>query len=107
MDVICLSEIYLDFSSVSNDDDNLEIPGYHLFRADHPSNTKRGGVGIQYLQECSNFEIRIGGKLCRFVSLYRSPSQSQDDFEIFANNFELNIDTATANNSFFFTVCSW
>ena len=27
-------------------------------------------------------------------------SQSQDDFEAFANNFELSIDTATANNTF-------
>ena len=43
---------------------------------------------------------RIGGKLCRFVSLYYSPSQSQDDFKSFANNFELNIDTTTANNTF-------
>ena len=95
----------------------MEIPGYDLFRGDHPSNTKRGGVciyyrdslllkilGIQYLQECINFEIRIGGKLCRFVSLYRSPSQSQDDFEAFANNFELNLDAATANNLTSWTV---
>ena len=86
LDVIYLSETYLD-ASISNDDDNLEIPGYHLLRADHPSNTKQGGVciyyrnslplkilNIQYLHECINFEIRIGGKLCRFVSLYRSPS---------------------------------
>ena len=100
LDVICLSETYLD-SSISNDDDNLEIPGYDLFRADHPSNTKRGSVciyhrnslplkilGTQYLQECLNFEIRLRGKLCRFVSLCRSPSQSQDDFEAFVNNFE-------------------
>ena len=28
------------------------------------------------------------------------PSQSQDDFESFVDNFELNIDTATANNTF-------
>ena len=42
----------------------------------------------------------IGGKLSRFVSLCRSPNQSQDDFESFANNFELNIDTVTANNPF-------
>ena len=111
-DVIHLSETYLD-SSISNDDYNLEIPGYDLFRADHPSNTKWGGVciyyrnslpwkilNIQYLHECINFEIRIGGKLCRFVSLYCSPSQSQDDFESIANNFELNVDTATANNTF-------
>ena len=33
LDVICLSEFYLD-SSISNDDNNLEIPGYDLFRAD-------------------------------------------------------------------------
>ena len=102
--VKCLSETYLN-SSILNDDYNLEIPGYNLFRADHQSNTKRGGVciyyrnslsvktlGIQYLQECINFEKRIGGKLCRLVSLYRSPSQSQANFEAFANNFELNID---------------
>ena len=110
--VTCLSETYLD-SSISNDDGNLEIPGYDLFRADHPSNTKRGGVciyyrnslplkilNIQYLHECINFEIRIGGKLCRFVSLHCSQSQSQDDFESFVNNFELNIGTATAHNIF-------
>ena len=54
----------------------------------YPSNTKRGGVciyytnslplkilGIQYLQECINFETRIEGKLCRLVSLYRSSSK--------------------------------
>ena len=112
LDVICLSETYV-CSSISNNDGNLKILGYDLYRADHPSNTKRGGVciyyrnslplkilGIQYLHECTNFEIRTGGKLCRFVSLYRSPSQSQDDFESFANNFELNVDTATANNTF-------
>ena len=84
-------------------DENFEIPGYNLFIAGHPSNTKQGSVkilGIQYLQECINFEVRIGGTLCRFVSLYHSPSQSQDDFEVFANNFELNLDAATAKNTF-------
>ena len=98
---------------MTNDDDNLKIPGYDLFRADHPSNTKWVGVciyysyslplkilSIQYLHECINFEIRIRSKLCRFVSLYRSTSQLQEDFESFAKNFELNIDTATANNTF-------
>ena len=90
----------------------MEIPGYDLFRADHPPNTKRSDVciyyknslplnflNIQYLHECINFEIKIGGKLCRFVSLYHSPGQSQDNFESFAHNLELNIDTATANNT--------
>ena len=40
-DIICLSETYLN-SSVSCDDDNLEIPGYNLIRADHPSDNRRG-----------------------------------------------------------------
>ena len=84
---------YLD-SSVPVDDDNLQIPGYSSVRADHPSNTKRGGVliyyknflpikliDVKYLHESLNFELRIGGKICKFLFLYRSPSQNKDDFE--------------------------
>ena len=90
-DVIYLSETFLN-ASISNDDDSLEVPGYNLFRADHPSNTKCGGIciyyrnshplkilDIHYLQECINFEIMIGGKLCRFISLYHSPNQSKEN----------------------------
>ena len=40
--MLCLSETYLD-SSISSNDNNLTIPGYDLYRADHPSNVKRGG----------------------------------------------------------------
>ena len=111
-DVICLSETYLD-SSISHDDNNLQIPGYNLYRVDHPSNIKRGGVciyykislllkikNIQYLQECINFEIKIKDKLCNFITLYRSPNQCQDDFESFINNFELNLDSIKTNNPF-------
>ena len=43
IDIICLSETYLD-SSISSDDVNLELRGYNLVRADNPTNTKRGGV---------------------------------------------------------------
>ena len=91
----------------------METPSYDSFRADHPSNTKRGGgciyyrkslplkiLNILYLHQCINSEIRLGGKLNWPVSLYRSPSQSQDDFESFANSFELNIDIITADNKF-------
>ena len=46
-DVVCLFETYLN-CSISNNDDSLEFSGYNLFRADHPSNTKRGGVCIYY-----------------------------------------------------------
>ena len=76
-------------------------------------NVKRGGVciyhnislplkvkNIHYLQECINFEIIIKGKLCNFITLYRSPNQSQDDFEPFVNNFESNLDSVMVNNPF-------
>ena len=97
-DVICLSETYLD-STNAVDDENLEITDYNLVRSDHPANTKRGGVclyyktclplrvlDIQYLNECINFELKIGDKLCTFVALYRSSSQSQNNAETFIDN---------------------
>ena len=39
-----------------------------------------------------NFEISFGGKIFNFISLYRSPSQSSETFEDFADNLELNLD---------------
>ena len=45
LDLICLSEIYQDSS---RDDGLLEVNRYNLVRADHPNNTKRGGVCIYY-----------------------------------------------------------
>ena len=104
MDIICLLETYLD-STIQSDNDNLEIPGYNLFRSDHPSNNKRGGVCIYYkaslpvrvidicfLQECIIFEVMIGDKQCNFVALYRSPSQDQDEFDSFSKNLEITLD---------------
>ena len=44
--------------------------------------------------------MKISEKLSNFIVLYCSPSQSQDDFETFLKNFELNLDTILANNSF-------
>ena len=94
-DVICLSETYLD-PDTSHEDANLEIASYTLVRANQPSNTKRGGaclyyrnslafrlLYIQYLEEYINFEISFAGKVCNFISLYRSPNQSHDIFETF------------------------
>ena len=46
-DLICISETFLD-SSHSDDDQILNLQGYNLIRADHPDNTKRGGVCIYY-----------------------------------------------------------
>ena len=86
MDIIHLSETYLD-SSIQSDNDNLENPGYNLVRFDHSSNYKRGGVSkyrkaslpltvinICFLHRCINFELMKGDKQCNFVALYRSPS---------------------------------
>ena len=47
MIIICLSETFLD-SSISNDDERINIKGYNLLQADHPSNKKRGGVCMYY-----------------------------------------------------------
>ena len=100
-----MSETYLN-SSLASDDDNLEIWGYSLVQSDHPCYNKRGGVcvcyknflplpvlDIQYLHECINFELKIDDKLYNLVALYRTPSQTQDEFEKFSDNFELNLGT--------------
>ena len=46
-DIICFSEIYLNFETPPNDT-RLELPSYNFFHPDHPSNSKRGGVCIYY-----------------------------------------------------------
>ena len=97
-DIICLSETYLD-SSILSHDPNLEVQGYDLIRANHPSNVKRGGVCIYYknhlplkltninlLHECLTIELNIKNKLCMLVALYRSPSQSHSESSRFITN---------------------
>ena len=114
--IIYLSETYLN-SSNSPDDETLEISGYNLVRSDHPLNSKRGGVciyyknylplriiSVNYLSECINFEIMIGNKICNFITLYRSPSQNQDDFQAFIDNLEMNLETLAQRNPFLMVV---
>ena len=114
--VVCISETSLD-SSTAYDDSNLEIAGRNLIRSDHPSNKKRGGVciyyknslplrylSIHYLQACINFELKIDHKSCNFISLYRSPSQSLDEFEKFCENLERNLNGLLQNNLFLVVV---
>ena len=111
-DIVCLSETYLN-SSFPFDDDNLNIPGYTMVRADHLADSKRGGVCIYYknclplkvldirfLHESIAFELRIGNKLCSFITLYRLPNQTYDDFVLFLDNFELTLDTLAQKNPF-------
>ena len=79
-DIICLSETFLD-SSISNGDEIINIKGYNLLRADHPSNKKRADVCMYYkehlpiikrdylctLKGCFVTEIRVNKKGFLFV----------------------------------------
>ena len=48
-DIICLSETFL-YLSISKEDERIDIKGYNLLWADHPSN-KKGGVVCMYYKE--------------------------------------------------------
>ena len=48
--------------------------------------------------------MKIGDQLCNFISLYRSPSQTQDEFEKFSENLERNLDCLFQNNPFLVVV---
>ena len=115
-DIIYLSKRYLN-SSNSPDDETSEISGYNLVYSDHPLNSKRAGVciyyknylplriiSVNYLSECINFEIMIGNKICNFITLYKSPSQNQDDFQAFIDNLEMNLETLAPKNPFLMIV---
>ena len=88
-----------------------------MYRVDHTSDVKRGGVYIYYktmlpvwvlstnfLQECINFEVSIGNKICKFIHLYKTPSQPQDEFHNFLVNWETNQDDSFNSNTFLTTV---
>ena len=57
-------------------------------------------LAIFYWQECIVFELKIGNKFCKIVSLCRSPNQSQDEFETFTNKLELILDKIFETNPF-------
>ena len=101
-DIICLSETFLN-SSIETNDDRISIDGYNLIRADHPSNSKRGGVCIYFkehshlikrddictLDNCLVTEIRSQCEKNFLTCIYRSPSQNHDEFEDFSTKFDL------------------
>ena len=97
-DFICSSATYLDFS-VS--DSLFKIDGYHLVRADHLNDTKRGGVciyhkeslplqviNLSYFVEALLLEMTYHNKKVIVSVIYRSPSQSINEFESFLSNLE-------------------
>ena len=99
-DMICLSETYLN-SSYADNDTWLNLKDFTLIGADNPHNCNRGGISIYFkehlavcpvspldLNECLVLEINIQNKKGYAISLYRSPSQSKDEFCQFLLNFE-------------------
>ena len=111
-DIICLWETYLD-SCILPHDPNLEFQGYNLIGPGHPSNVKRGGVCIYYknnlplkrtninlLHESLTIELNTKNKLCVLVALYRSPSQSHNEFSSFITNLESTLQAKTLRKPF-------
>ena len=112
-DKICVSESYLD-STFSSDNEDINIKGFKLVRADHPNNIKRGGVCAyvieslpvwvvpnHHLSECLILEINLKNKKGYLVSLYRSPNQNPDEFELFLTNLENLLADITNRNPHF------
>ena len=56
-----------------------------------------------YLLEFLSFKLKIGDKIGNFAALYRSPSQSQDDFETFPDNFEMKLEILVQKTPFLIT----
>ena len=105
------SEAYLD-SSVPNDDPRLKLSGYKLVRPDKLSNGKRGGVGIYFketlavqpvptksLKECHL--LFIGNEKGVLLSLYRLPSQSQEELDDFLFSLDQLLSNMVSQNPIF------
>ena len=112
-DFICISETYFD-SSVLEGDRNFQLNGYYLIRADHPINTKTGGVCIYHkeslrvrlvklsnLIQCVVCEVFLQNCKGYIGVVYRSPSQDNVEFENFLSNFDELLSKTTSSNSLF------
>ena len=99
-DLICLSETWLDSTTSVNSSD-LSLKGYNLHRVDDPDNVKKGGVCVYYketlavhflqtkLDQCIVSEVTFKNKKKgHVISLYRSLSQTPDQFDNFLQLFE-------------------
>ena len=104
-DVIAISESMLD-GTIRND--AIRIKGFspEVFRNDHPSNSKTGGVclyfrdglpikrrdDLEVLQEMIVSEVTISRKKIFVINIYRSPSQNSEQFEMFIYNLQQALD---------------
>ena len=95
IDIICLSETFLD-STILLNDGIVYINGYLMIRADHSSNTNRGGACMLYkqylplfrkiiickLNECIVIKICVTNERCLLTCLGRSQYQNQEQFSV-------------------------
>ena len=110
-DIITISETMLDHS-VSNNEISIDGFSKEIYRSDHPSNTKIGGVflyfreglpikrrtDLELLPEMILCEITIARKKILFGTLYRTPSQNSQQFETFIDRLQEAIDKMKAEN---------
>ena len=93
-----MSETYLDSSTPNN---LIDIEGYNLVRADHPDDTKRGGVciyykeslpvkiiNLPYFKETLLLEMSYNKNKVIVSVIYRSLNQTNDKSGLFLSNLE-------------------
>ena len=72
-----------------------------MVRVDHPNNIKKGGLcayvrksspvrnfSNSYLSEYLTLEVTVSNKNVYVITLYRSPSQTSDEFQSFISSLE-------------------
>ena len=114
-DFLCISETYFDYS-VLQGHINSQLNGYQRIRADHPSNTKRGGVCIYHkkslgvhlvklsnLSQCIVCEVFLQNCGGYIGIVCRSPNQDNIKFESFLSDFD-ELSRKTASSNFLFTI---
>ena len=82
------------------------VKGYKLVRANHPNNTKRGGVCEDFreslqVQVVPNHNLSGEGLILGVTLKYKkgyycSPNQNLDEFELFLTNLENLLDDITS-----------
>ena len=107
-DVIAISETALN-SKVNDSDICIQGFSNDVFRKDHPNDTSRGSVCLYYrenlpitrgknleiLDEAIVCQISIKTKKVYFV-VYRGPSQTADEFNLFLDRLELTLENIQA-----------
>ena len=112
-DFICLSETFLS-PSVSSTLDSLNIDGCNIVRSDHPSGLKRGGMCCYFkerfpstilkitpITNCLVLKMLFNNKLVIVSVIYRSPSQSCQEFAQLEMLFSQLLNVVTSKKPFF------